>query len=77
MTLADEGRDLAYLATFTGKDRVFEEQSPKLAASEDPIKDVEYETTQLKAQVASGSETTACSRATPSSRPRGTSRTRW
>ena len=51
-------RDLAYLATLTGKDQVFEEQSSKLAASETQVKDLEYEITQLKAEVASRSEIT-------------------
>ena len=51
-------RDLAYLATLTGKDQVFDEQSSKLAASETRVKDLEYETIQLKAEVASRSETT-------------------
>ena len=51
-------RDLAYLATLTGKDQVFDEQSSKLAASETRVKDLEYETTQLKTEVASRSETT-------------------
>ena len=51
-------RDLAYLATLTGKDQVFEEQSSKLAASESRVKDLEYEINQLKAEVASHAETT-------------------
>ena len=51
-------RDLAYLATLTGKDQLFEEQSSKLAALEGQVKDLEYETSQLKAEVASHAETT-------------------
>lgn len=51
-------RDLAYLATLAGKDQVFEEQSSKLAVSKTQVKDLEYEITQLKAEVASRSETT-------------------
>ena len=51
-------RDLAYLATLTGKDQVFDEQSLKLAASDIRVKDLEYEITQLKKEVASRSETT-------------------
>ena len=50
-------RDLAYMATLTGKDQVFEEQSSVLAASETRVKDLEHETTQLKAEVASHAET--------------------
>ncbi len=55
-------RDLAYLATLTGKDQLFEEQSSKLAASETRVKDLEHETIQLKAEVASHSETTQAQR---------------
>ena len=51
-------RDLAYLATLTGKDQVFEEQSSKLAASGSRVKDLECEISQLKAEVASRAETT-------------------
>ena len=51
-------RDLAYLATLTGKDQVFEEQSSKLAASKTRVNDLEYEMTELKAEVASHVETT-------------------
>lgn len=50
-------RDLAYLATLAGKDQVFEEQSSKLAVSETQVNDLEYEIVQLKAEVASRSET--------------------
>ena len=50
-------RDLAYLATLAGKDQVFEEQSSKLAVSETQVKDLECEVIQLKAEVASHSET--------------------
>ena len=67
------GGDLAYLANLTGKDRVFEEQSSKLAASETRMKGREYGMTQLNAEVASRSETTACSKAKPTSRPRARS----
>ena len=51
-------RDLAYLATLTGKDQLFEEQSSKLASSESQVKDLEFEMSQLKAEVASHAETT-------------------
>ena len=51
-------RNLAYLATLAGKDQVFEEQSSKLAVSKTRVKDLEYEIIQLKAEVASRSETT-------------------
>lgn len=51
-------RDLAYLATLTGKDQVIEEESSKLATSEIRVKDLEYEMIQVKAQVASHAETT-------------------
>ena len=57
-------RDLAYLATLTGKDQVFEEQSSKLAASESRVKDLEYETSQLKAELASHAETTQAQQTT-------------
>ena len=70
MTLGDEGRDGAYLATLTRKDRVFEEQSSKLAATETRVKDLGYGLTQLKAEVASCPETMFCSRAIPPPRPR-------
>ena len=50
-------RDLAYLATLTGKDQILEEQSSMLAASEVRVKDLEHEKTQLMAEVANHAET--------------------
>ena len=49
-------RDLAYLATLTGKDQIFEEKSSMLAASELRVKDLEHEKIQLKTEVASHAE---------------------
>ena len=55
-------RDLAYLATLTGKDQVFEEQASKLAASETRVKDLEHEIIQLKAEIGRLSDTTQAQR---------------
>ena len=57
-------QDLAYLATLTGKDEMFEEQAIKLATSEERAKDLEGELAQLRLQAASDSETMSGHRTT-------------
>lgn len=49
-TEAARQQDLAYLATMTGKDAMFEEQAAKLARSEGRVADQEHELAQLEAQ---------------------------
>ena len=50
-------QDLVYLAILTGKDEILEEQAIKITTSETHTKDLEWELDQLKAQVASQSQT--------------------
>ena len=46
-------QDLAYLATLTGKDQLFEEQSLKLATSDNSVKNLECEVDELKSEAVS------------------------
>lgn len=49
-------QDLAYLATMTGKDEIFEEQSLKLASTEDHVRTLQYELTHVRRLEANNAE---------------------